>query len=157
MGDSRRFNEFAKRIARNLKHDVEIADVAGGKGYLRLALADYGLKNVETWDKRHKRISGRQRYSYFDYKSAPETFGAVVGMHPDEGTDHIISYAAKYRVPAFVCPCCVKPSAHAFWGANKYNQWLKHLIKIGETGRMEVVHTAMPFNGRNDFLMFRPK
>ena len=51
MGDSRRFDRFAAKIKENLNPDWKIADVAGGKGFLRLALAEKGFKDVETWDK----------------------------------------------------------------------------------------------------------
>lgn len=156
MGDSRRFNLFAQKIKERLNPDFEIADIAGGKGTLRLALADYGFKNVETWDKRHRHLKGKQRFAYFDYKSAPE-YKAVVAMHPDEGTDHAILYAAKHSVPACVCPCCAKGSAVVYWGANSYKNWVKHLLKLAEENGLKYQHEVMKFNGRNDFFYFTPK
>jgi len=156
MGDSRRFDLFTKEIVQVLKPEMKIADVAGGKGYLRLSLSEHSFKNVETWDKRYKKVAGNQKFSYFDYETAPSDFDAVIGMHPDEGTDHLIMYAAKHRVPAIICPCCVKPSARAFWGRRKYNDWTKHLIALGESEKLKVAHKKMKFNGRNDLFVFLP-
>lgn len=131
MGDCRRFDKFADLISQSIPSDLKIADVAGGQGFLRCALAERGLTNVETWDKRSKRKEGKQRYAYFNWETAP-LYDAVVAMHPDEGTDHSILYAAKYGVPAFICPCCAKGSAVTYWGRNKYHDWVKHLLKLAE-------------------------
>ena len=49
MGDSHRFDLFAKLISTNFPNrDKRIVDVAGGKGYLRAALFQLGYKNVWT-------------------------------------------------------------------------------------------------------------
>lgn len=156
MGDCRRFDKFAELISKNINSDLSIADIAGGKGYMRLALQDKGICNVETWDKRHKYVGGRQRYGYFDWTTAP-IYDSVVAMHPDEGTDHAILYAAKYGIPAFVCPCCAKGSAITYWGPNKYNAWVKHLLKLADVNGLKWNHEVMKFNGRNDFFHFYPK
>lgn len=159
MGDSRRFHFFAKLIERNLSNDINIADVAGGKGYLQAALRQLGYTQVTSWDKRNKyansSIKRSYRYGYFDYKTAPE-YDAVVAMHPDEGTDHCIMYAGLHRVPSIICPCCVKPSAVTFWGRHDYHTWIKHLLNLCEQQKLKVTPANLPITGRNDVLIIRP-
>lgn len=162
MGDNRRFELFAKIISKHIPKSKSLADIAGGKGYLQFALREMGYKEIETWDKRGrnkktniKKGAIKQRYQYFNYQTAPD-YDAVVAMHPDEGTDHSILYAAKKRIPAVICPCCIKPSAKAFWERHSYHLWVKHLIKLGEYNNMEVIRTTLPMNGRNDVLIFIP-
>lgn len=156
MGDNRRFEKFALKIKERLNPDWAIADVAGGKGTLRLALADHGFKDVETWDKRHNHRSGKQRFAYFDYKTAPK-YDAVVCLHGDSGTDESILYAAKHGIPACVCPCCAKSSAAAYWGPKTYKHWVNHLLKLADDHGLKYEHEVMKFNGRNDFFFFFPK
>lgn len=157
MGDSKRFHIFSNFISDlDFPKNSKIADVAGGKGYMRLAMNEKGFKNVETWDLRSNRIKGKQRFQLFNYQNAPE-YDIVMGMHPDEATDHLILYAGIRRKIAIICPCCVKPNATAYWGQNSYNSWLEHLYKLGERYNLEITQKKMPFNGRNDFLFFQPK
>ena len=134
---------------------MRIADVAGGKGYLRSNLEEKGFSGVETWDKRFKHTAGKQIYRYFDYKTAPK-YDAVIGMHPDEGTDHIIMYAGLNKVPAIICPCCVKPSAAMYWGNHKYKLWLEHLKKLAASLNLKVEEVKLKIVGRNDVLMLTP-
>lgn len=137
---------------------MKIADVAGGKGYLRLALSEHGFNDVTTWDKRKKRLKkGNQIYRWFLYDQAPSDYDAIIGMHPDEGTDHIIMYAAKHRVPFILCPCCIKPNAVAYWGNHKYQNWLNHLENMCKRHNIETVHTILKMNGKNDVIIGRPK
>lgn len=160
MGDSHRFDLFGKLIAENLDPEISIADVAGGKGYLQASLRQRGFKKIETWDKRlataRKVHRNGYRFGYFDYKTAPK-YDAVVAMHPDEGTDHCIMYAGLHRVPAIICPCCVKPSAVQFWETRKYNAWLDHLIKLAEQQNLTIQQKRLSMNGRNDVLILRPQ
>ena len=158
MGDSRRFDEFAKLVARNIPREAHIVDVASGKGYLQAALHQLGYRFVTSWDKRHKNACNRRgyRYGYFDYKTASAEYQAVVAMHPDEGTDHAILYACKHRVPAIVCPCCILPHAEPFWGSYKYPLWLKHLEHLATSRGMRVQWTKLRISGRNDVMIIRP-
>jgi hypothetical protein len=158
MGDSRRFDVFADLITRNIPLTKKLVDVAGGSGALRSSLSKRGYTQIDTWDKVHSRAKGRTGYVYslFDWSKAPGDYGAVVAMHPDGGTDHSIMYAIKYRVPFIVCPCCAIPSAFPF-GGHSYEAWVKHLHKIAEVGKMNVVEAAMPMRGRNVVLIGRPR
>ncbi len=155
MGDSRRFHLFAQVAKRNLKTSLKIVDVAGGQGHLRLALKEMGFNNVETWDKRHNKIPGKQRYQYFTH-NVKENYEAVVAMHPDEATDHAIIYAGKHKIPAIVCPCCVKPDAEPFWDNHNSANWMKHLISLAHKYGLKVQQTFLPMRGKNEVLILKP-
>jgi hypothetical protein len=160
MGDIRRFHLFADLIARNLSPDFRIADVASGKGALQAALYQRGYRRVVSWDKRKRngRLRQNYRYEYFDYRSAPRKYDAVVAMHPDEATDHCVLYAARYRVPAIICPCCVMPSGAQYGGARAdYVSWMRHCIGLAREHRLCVTEAQLPMDGRNRVLICRPK
>lgn len=145
MGDPRRFREFARLIAHHVPaRDAHVVDVAGGRGGLRAALGAEGFRRVTTYDPRQ--YDGRDKprparvrncapghthfLKLFDYRQVPGHYGLVVAMHPDEGTDHAILYAARHNVPALVCPCCIKPSAVEYRGERTKAQWCQHLARL---------------------------
>lgn len=159
MGDSRRFDLFAKMIAKQFPSRLykSVADIAGGKGYLQHALRERGY-SVTTFDKRNRaRKVGKMRYKrrYFSDKIEDE-FDLLVGMHPDEATDVIIVEAAKREVPFLVCPCCVKPSAVTYWGKHSYKQWCQHLEKLAKKLGYKTQWLMLPMNGKNKVLVGRP-
>jgi hypothetical protein len=159
MGDAQRFRLFSGAIAENFPdRNASIADVAGGRCQLNTALHLIGYRNVISWDKRKKNANSRGRYHYglFDYRSAPRNYDLVVGMHPDEGTDHIVQYACKHKKPFMVCPCCVKPSASRFEDIG-YEGWIRHLVRLAEVGRLAVEIAELPMRGRNLIIVGRPK
>jgi hypothetical protein len=158
MGDPARFRLFAETVEQQFSdRTAQIADVAAGKGYLQAALYQRGYRNIVSWDKRPRNAKNRHgyHYGYFDYRSAPRGYDLVIGMHPDEGTDHIIQYACKHRIPFIVCPCCVKPSASRFQDIG-YDGWLRHLIGLAEAGRMNVEVFSLPMEGRKQVIVGRP-
>lgn len=162
MGDSRRFDLFADRIASRFDATLKIADVAGGKGYLQAALYQRGFRDVLSWDRRRKYAKGNRgrnyRYGYFDFRSAPRDYDLVCGMHPDQGTDHIIQYALKHRKPFAVCPCCIMPSAVPYGGPSSlYARWCDHLIQMAQNGGFIVDVGMLPMRGRNVFIIGSPK
>lgn len=160
MGDSRRFHLFSSLISSHFSdRRLRIADVAAGKGKLKGELYRLGYTRVTAWDRRHKLAKRRpgQVYQLFDYKQAPRDYQLVVGMHPDEATDHIILYAVRHRVPFIVCPCCVKPSAAGYAGAPFFPAWYRHLERIAKEGRMEIETVKLPMEGKNTVMMGRPK
>lgn len=158
MGDKRRFDLFAGKIAKHIGPDARIADVAGGKGYLQAALYERGYRHVTTWDKRRELARGRRRtkWGYFIWNKAPRDYDAVVGMHPDGATDHIIRYAAYRRVPFLVCPCCIVPSSDAFWGQYNFGAWVDHLVGLAERHQMQTVVDMLPMDGRNLVIVGTP-
>lgn len=153
MGDPARFRLFADAIGRSFPdRSLAIADVAGGKGGLRAALSRLGYGDVVSWDVRHRNAKCRRHvhYGLFDHRSAPRAYGLVVGMHPDQATDHIILYAIRHRRPFAVVPCCVMPSGAGYGGARAdFVGWTRHLANLAREGRMDVTLTSLPMRGRN--------
>jgi hypothetical protein len=157
VGDSRRFDLFAKLVSESFPcRDQKIADVAGGKGILRWALGERGYKTVTSWDKRHNNAKGRPniKWGYFK-QDLTERYDLVVGMHPDGATDHIIQYAIRNKVPFVICPCCVIPSAVAYWNQYNFGSWLHHLNSLALKGGMTTEITTLKMNGRNMVLIGR--
>jgi hypothetical protein len=155
MGDSRRFDTFAKEIAKHFPRCYKIGDIAGGKGYLQLALRDLGFEKVTTYDTRFdsRRVKNIDyRYQLFD-NAVKEEFNLLVGMHPDEGTDQIIVNASRRHIPFMVVPCCIKPSAVQYWGSHKTKLWFEHLISLAyASGTKSVQVLKLPINGKNTVL-----
>ena len=152
MGDSRRFDLFAGFVKGKLRSDVKVVDVAAGQGFLQLALKEKGFKNIVSFDKRKKHCGGTRRYQWFDYRT-PEKFDAVVAMHPDEGTDHAVMYAVTHNVPAFICPCCVKPDAVTYWQSScDFQAWCHHLEKLARDKGREVSWHQLKMQGRRDVM-----
>lgn len=160
MGDRRRFDLFAHLIDRNFPsyRSRPLVDVASGKGYLQAALRQHGFENIVSWDKRPRNGKPRRcyRYGYFDWKSAPRDYQLVVAMHPDEGTDHAIMYAAKHRLPFIICPCCAKPDAVPYSGKTHWQAWNKHLMHLARTKNMDVQLVELSMQGRNVVMIGRP-
>lgn len=114
MGDPKRFDLMARLVVGEFPERAgkAVADVAGGKGYLKAALYRLGWRGVTTIDARHRLAKHRpgQCYGRFNYRDW-RRWSLVLGMHPDEATDHIVLYAVRNLVPFVVCPCCIKPDA----------------------------------------------
>ena len=149
---------MADVIAERIPVSAMVADVASGKGQLQANLYQRGYRRIVSWDVRWRNAGPRRNYrlGLFDYKSAPRDYQAVVGMHPDAGTDHIICYAAKHRVPFVVCPCCVLPSARKFEAVG-YTGWVDHLSNMAVDSGFDVEEISLPMNGRNIVLAGMPK
>ncbi len=153
MGDKTRFCKFALMVQQYIPLEARVVDVAGGKGYLQMALRQLGYRDVTSWDKRKKYSRGRgYRYGWFSW-NCQEPYDAVVAMHPDEGTDHALIYAARRGVPALVCPCCIRPSAENFWGQHKYGAWCQHLEKLVTDRGGGVSWLKLGMSGRNDVML----
>lgn len=158
MGDSRRFHLFAKLVEKHLDKELNIVDVASGKGHLQAALRELGFKNIVSWDKRKKNASNRRggyRYGYFDYRCS-EDYDAVVALHPDEGTDHAILYCGLHQIPGIICPCCIKPHAVQFFGRYDFSGWSDHLKRLAGKHNLSVQETVLPMNGRNFVMILKP-
>ena len=158
MSDSRRFRKLAEVIKRYIPLDADVVDIGGGKGYLQSALRQLGYRTVTSWDKRKKYAKNRHGYHYghFHFADAPK-YDAIVAMHPDEGTDHAVMYAGKYKVPGIICPCCVKPSAVPYYNRHhEYRTWLEHLEQLAENQGMKVAWAKIEINGRNDVMILLP-
>lgn len=127
MGDRRRHLVFADFIAERWPdRNLRIADVAGGHGALQSKLWLKGYKNIVTFDKRQKRWTERShyRYQYFEVDDAKE-FDLLVGMHPDEASDVILSASMKFDIPCAIVPCCPRPTVWKYGGGRR--EWIDHL------------------------------
>lgn len=158
MGDQRRFDLFAKLAKKHFDREMKIVDVAGGKGYLQLAMREQGFSSITTWDVRSSCTRPKiydYRYQYFDYQTK-EDYQGVIAMHPDEGTDHALLYAVTRKVPALISPCCIKPHAVTFWGKHKYDLWCQHLEKLVTDNNCYYKWTRLRMSGRNDALIIKP-
>jgi hypothetical protein len=159
MGDKRRFAEFANLVASTIPdRGVAIADVACGKGYLQMWLRKLGFSDIVSFDKRKGKTAGPRRcyqHRWFSYNQHKGEFGLVVAMHPDQGTDHSILYAAKNKVPFLVCPCCILPSASSFWDRSDFQGWVNHLEKLA-LDTHDVARVELSISGRNLVLVGTP-
>lgn len=160
MGDTRRFDRFGEFIRKNFPPDkyINIADIAGGKGYLQTNLRPYGY-NVTTFDKRkgRKNRPGRFQYQYrFFNSSIKEDFDLLVGMHPDEATDIIILEAGRRRVPYAVVPCCIKPTVIKIRENYNFTNWVKALKQLATSNSLSVNEAYLRITGKRLILYGRP-
>jgi hypothetical protein len=157
MGDSRRFDMFAKLVKRNFnpRQYKFIADIAGGQGYLQLALKENGFENVLTFDVRRNRLRKLNYRTRFFDESIRDEFDLIVGMHPDEATDVIIAEAAKRKIPFVICPCCIKPTATVFWGSHAFGSWFDHLKRFAMKLGFICTEEKLPMNGKSWCLIGR--
>lgn len=154
MGDPRRFDLLASYIGRNFSRHYRVADVAGGKGYLNLALSELGYQ-VVTFDHRYRRVKGIEYRYQFLSPETPEEFHLLVGLHPDQATDLIIVEAARRHIPFVIVPCCIKPCALQYRDNHKYRYWMQHLQLSAENLGFQVSHFQLPMVGRNLGLLGR--
>lgn len=158
MGDRHRFDLFAKLIADHFPNrSARIADIAGGQGWLQLALRERGYNHVTTFDKRKKRKRQRglvYQYRWFDSRVRDE-FDLLAGMHPDEATDVIVVEACRRGIPFVVCPCCVMPNVTTMWVNHNYKNWLDHLEKKAKERGYVVERFWLRMNGKNAVLTGR--
>jgi hypothetical protein len=155
VGDKHRFDLLAALIEYHFPNrDARIADIAGGQGWLQLALRERGYSYVVTFDKRkmRKRRRGLEyQYRWFDF-GVREEFDLLVGMHPDEATDIIVVEACRRGVPFVVCPCCVMPNATTMWAAHNYRNWLDHLEREARRRGYGTERFYLRMNGKNAVL-----
>ena len=161
MGDNRRFDLFAKVVAKNFppKNVSAVADIAGGKGQLQIFLRRLGYHQVVTFDNRKKehRLKGVMFQRQFFGQQVNSQFDLLLGLHPDEATDVIIVEAARRRVPFVVCPCCVLPTASRFDRQPLYRFWLEHLVSLAQRHSFNVLQTALPMAGKSNVIIGRPR
>jgi len=152
VGDPRRFDLFSSLIRQHFSLTAQIADVAGGKGYLQVALKEKGFTHITTFDKQRNPNKQRREYRWFD-NSIIKPFDLLVGMHPDEATDVIIIEAAKRKIPFVICPCCVKPTIEPLWQSYTFQNWMTHLGQMAYGKGFKLQEVILPMNGRNKVLI----
>jgi hypothetical protein len=160
MGDSRRFDLFARFVANqvrpSIRGDLRVADVAAGKGYLSWALREHGFIKVVPFEPHPRRGGQVRRLGIRAQEFTPtmaQDFDLIVGMHPDEATDCMLSGAALHRKMVIVCPCCVRPNAWSYSGArNSHVDWRRHLINRSRQSGLELNQGALKMTGANALL-----
>lgn len=158
MGDSRRFQLFAQAVKRNFppREYCKVADIAGGKGHLQLALREAGYEDVTTFDLRPRRAKG---VTYKNFLFTPETKGSfdlLIAMHPDEATDVTIYAAARMNIPFIICPCCIKPTLLPKEAISK-RQWIHQLRMYAVKNGFSCETLTLPMQGDNVVIVGRRK
>lgn len=161
MGDRRRFDLFADLIQRLVPdRSARIADVAAGKGYLSWALRQRGFKHTTPFEPNPRRGGQVTRLGMHVRDFTPglaRDYDVLVGMHPDDATDCILSGAAIARTTAIVVPCCTRPRAWSYWGQRRsYVEWMQHLTLRSQQAGLSIRETTLPMTGRNRVLVASP-
>lgn len=158
MGDPRRFDLFARLIARMFPdRALRIADVGAGKGALSFALRTAGY-SVVPFEPAPRRGGQVRRLSMRVADFVPDDargFDLLVGMHPDAATDAMLEGAIRHKVPAVVAPCCVRPSAWPYVGPREHLAWRAHLVRESERRGLHVTQTSLPMGGANFVMVTR--
>lgn len=169
MGDRRRFDAFARalevrfptqvRESRSRFRALKVADVAGGKGALQLAMHERGFRGVVTMDRRNSNrlasrlVEYRRRFLTVDER---ERFDLFVGMHPDAATDVIVAVAAAQQAPFAIVPCCIRPQAFPYGGpGGDQRLWCDHLERIARRLGFLVERVTLPIHGAAEMLVGR--
>ena len=146
MADKRRFELFAALLTERFG-PCRVFDVAGGMGKLNEALSEKGC-TATTFDVRHKHLPVRYAQRMFTLDEPCEA-DVVVGMHADGATRIILEYAAKYRIPFAVVPCCSDNSM-------PYKPWVRHLAELGRNNGFTVEEVDLPMEGRKRVVLGIP-
>ena len=83
----------------------------------------------------------------------------LVGLHPDQATDHIINCGLYFKRPWVVVPCCVFPKTHQHRktasgsSVRTYDELCEYILGR-DPGIQEV---TLDFNGRNRCFFWHPK
>ena len=157
--DGRRFRAFADFIHKTYPDVETIADVAGGRGKLSYHL--HGLGYAATIiDCRARRLPGRmhralrkQSVKQGRVVEIPRVvcklqdtdlrpFDLIVGLHPDEATEHAVRAAIDLEKDFAIVPCCVFPIDGV-----KRNQerWRDYLTSLST----DIITTKLPIDGAN--------
>jgi hypothetical protein len=80
---------------------------------------------------------------------------AIVGLHPDEGTDAVVDTALAVKVPFVIVPCCVFfrlfPNRRLA-GSNEVVSTRQDLLKYLSEKDSNIQRAALPFEGANTVL-----
>ena len=82
-----------------------------------------------------------------------ETFDLLVGMHPDEATDVIVSEAIKRNISFVVCPCCVKPTVFTYSSKHTGCSWFEYLKIRAEMCGFRTIEVVLGIQGENKVLI----
>lgn len=149
MGDFRRNKLFANFIFRQWSKAKNVLVIADGDGELSQILSEkYNITAIEPKLRSNQKFKVIKKFFYKEDEFDTD-FDLIVGMHPDEGTIEIISYANKHKINFAVVPCCIKSlNKKHIKGidGNNFNEWIKRL-KTFYQGHTELHY--LPMQGKN--------
>lgn len=157
MGDPRRFDLFARFIARLVPYGermrMRVADVAAGKGSLSWELRRHGFLNITPFEPKPRRGGQVRRLGIAVTDFTPgmaENFDLIVGMHPDGATDCILDGAARFGALAVISPCCVRPNAWPYEGGPRdHGAWHEHLVAQSAARGLALQQGRLSMTGAN--------
>ncbi len=162
VNDRRRFRAFACFIQMTYPHVRTVADVAGGCGNVSYHLCDLGYDatiiddrdaRLPSWMHRELRKQSVKQGRLIEIprivKRVQEVdlrpFDLIVGLHPDEATEHVVREALKHDKDFAIVPCCVFPSD----GVKRSKEdWCAYLISLSP----DIITTRLPIEGSNRVL-----
>lgn len=152
VSKARRAHVFASFLVERfaLAEESLVLDVAGGRGDLCFELSALRGVPCVSVDPRGRKLSKRQRVFLKKQsdRDGDEQWGShirnlfdadffagsredlkgrvsiIVGLHPDEATEHIVDCALKEQMPFAIVPCCVFPIAG---GSMSFKDWCDYL------------------------------
>ena len=159
VNDKRRFPVFANFIQKTYPHACTVADVGGGHGNLSYYLYELGYTSTII-DSRVTRLPGRLQ-RVMKKKSRKQgrvveiprivgdvqdvdlqPFDIVVGLHPDEATEHMVRAAINLGKDFAIVPCCVFPID----GVKRSQQcWFEYLASLSA----DIDTAELPIEGAN--------
>ncbi len=159
VNDRRRFRAFANFIHDTYPDVKTIADVAGGHGNVAYYLYEFGY-DATIIDCRETRLPGKmhralrklsvKRRKLVEIPRLVERvqdvdlrrFDLIVGLHPDDATEHALRTALKYDKDFAIVPCCVFPID----GVKRSTaDWLEYLASISP----DIMRATLPIEGAN--------
>lgn len=162
VNDRRRFSAFAEFIHEKYPHAHTIADVAGGHGNLSYYLRELGY-DATIVDPRDVHLPSRLRRALRkqSVKQARDIqlpkivaniqdvdlgpFDIVVGLHPDEATEHAFHAAIELDKDFAIVPCCVFPID----GVRRSTEnWREYLASLSA----DISTATLPIDGANEVL-----
>jgi|TARA_Y100000310_G_scaffold274578_3_gene290664 hypothetical protein len=160
--DRRRFPAFADFIHNTYRQATTVADVAGGRGILSYHLHQLGYDAtiIDTRNahlpSRLQRVLRKQSVKQGRLIEIPRVIGKVqevdlrpfdiiVGLHPDDATEHLVREALKLGKDFAVIPCCVFPIDGA---KHSQEDWRAYLASLSADMRT----ATLPIDGANTVL-----
>ncbi len=167
VNDRRRFRAFADFIRRTFPDVETIADVAGGRGALSYHLHELGYDAtiIDSRDthlpQRMHRALRKQSVKQGRLIEIPRIvrtlqdvdlrpFDLIVGLHPDEATEHALRAAIELGRDFAIVPCCVFPIDGA---KRSKGGWREYLTSLST----DITTARLPIDGANVVLYRKVK
>jgi hypothetical protein len=165
--DGRRFRAFADFIHQTYPDAQAIADVAGGRGKLSYYLHGLGYDatiidsrdgHLPRWMRRTLRKQSVKRGRLIEIPRMVRKlqdidlrpFDLIVGLHPDEATEHLLRAAIALGKDFAIVPCCVFPID----GVKRSEEtWREYLTSLST----DIITARLPVDGANIVLYRRTR